>query len=283
MDFESLSAVVTAQGGQVLDGLGFAFKAIVHILVVQECPRGDAFEVFLDVTSLFCCDSMYSPASGWEKLTRGMEDGFSLTARNVVTSYSQPHCSWYTDAKPVVAGKLLPAFKDADHWNGVGGMDGRRNKIKTSSAATLAEIARGWISDKLLAGGKLAPLALNMVDRTVEWVHTVHKHLDMELSRLTQLHISEEESLILLLEEVIIMYAWIHDVQKHMMEFTTHVNKVDYMVRCIWVTLQVHWMMQEFVQGGLKSHPAIGSAFIWFLTKQMGNNWLRVSGFSSES
>jgi hypothetical protein len=34
--------------------------------------------------------------------------------------------------------------------------------------ATLAEIARGWISDKLLAGGKLAPLALKMVDRTVE-------------------------------------------------------------------------------------------------------------------
>ena len=30
--------------------------------------------------------------------------------------------------------------------------------------------------------------------------------------------------------------------------------------------------MQEFIQGGLKSHPAIGSAFIRFLTKQTGNN-----------
>ena len=111
-----------------------------------------------------------------------------------------------------------------------------------------------------------------MVDRTVEWVHTVHKHLDMELTRLTQLHISEEESLILLSEEVILMYSRIHDVRKHMMEFTGQVNKVDYMVRCIWVTLQVHRVMQEFVQGGLKSHPAIGSAFIRFLTKQTGNN-----------
>ncbi len=271
VDFESLSAAVTAQGGQVLDGLGFASKAMVCILVVQECPRGNAFEVFLDVTSLFCCDSMYSPASGWEKLTRGMEDGFSPTARKVVTSYSQPHCSWYMDEKPVVVGKLLPAFKDADCWNGVGGMDGRRNKIETS-AATSAEIAHWWISDKLPAGGKLAPLALKMVDRTVEWVHTVHKHLDMELLRLTQLHISKEESLILLLEGVIIMYARIHDVQKHMMEFTTHINKVEYMVQCIWMTLQVHRVMQEFVQGGLKSHPAIGSAFIRFLTKQTGNN-----------
>jgi hypothetical protein len=151
-------------------------------------------------------------------------------------------------------------------------MDGRRNKIKTS-AATSAEIARGWISDKLPTGGKLAPLALKMMDRTVEWVHTVHKPLDMELSRLTQHHISKEESLILLLEEVIIVYARIHDIQKHLMEFTTHVNKVDYMVQCIWVTLQVHRVMQEFVQeDSLKSHPAIGSAFIWFLTKQTGNN-----------
>ncbi len=114
MDFESLSAAVTAQGGQVLDGHSFAFEAMVPFLVVQECPRGNAFEVFLDITSLLCCDSKYSPASGWEKLTRGMEDGFSPTAQKVVASYSQPHCSWYTNAKPVVAGKLLPVFKDAD-------------------------------------------------------------------------------------------------------------------------------------------------------------------------
>ena len=113
---------------------------------------------------------------------------------------------------------------------------------------------------------------MKMVDHTVEWVHTVHKHLDTELMRLTQLHISEEESLVLLSEEVIILYSWIHDVRKYMMEFTGQVNKVDYMGRCIWVTLQVHQVMQEFVQGGLKSHPAIGSTFIQFPTKQTGNN-----------
>jgi hypothetical protein len=42
-------------------------------------------------------------------------------------------------------------------------MDGRRNEIETS-AATLAEIARGYISDKLPTGGKLAPLVLKMVN-----------------------------------------------------------------------------------------------------------------------
>ena len=67
----------------------------------------------------------------------------------------------------MVAGKLLAAFKDPDRWNGVGGMDGRRNEIETSTA-TLAEIARGYIPDKLPTGSKLSPLVLKMVDCTVE-------------------------------------------------------------------------------------------------------------------
>ncbi len=98
----------------MLDGLGFASKVMVRILVMKECPKGDAFEIFLDVTSIFCCNSMYSPTLGWEKSMRGMEDNFSPLAWKVVASYAQSHCAWYTDGKPVVAGKLLAAFKDAD-------------------------------------------------------------------------------------------------------------------------------------------------------------------------
>ncbi len=49
-------------------------------------------------------------------------------------------------------------------------------------------------------------------------------------------------------------------------------DKVDYMVRCIWITCQVHRVMQEFVQGRLKYNFMIGTAFIQFLTKQTGSN-----------
>ena len=48
-----------------------------------------------------------------------------------------------------------------------------------------------------------------MINRLVEWVHTVHKHLDKEFIRLNQQHIAAEEALILLSEEVIIMYTQI--------------------------------------------------------------------------
>jgi hypothetical protein len=42
---ESLSADIVAQGGVVLDGLGFVSEAQVKMVVLEECPEGDAFEV----------------------------------------------------------------------------------------------------------------------------------------------------------------------------------------------------------------------------------------------
>jgi hypothetical protein len=67
-------------------------------------------------------------------------------------------------------------------------MDGRHHEIETS-AAMLAEIAKTWVGDKLPSNGRLAPLALKMIERSVEWIHTVHKHLDLEFTKLTQQHI----------------------------------------------------------------------------------------------
>jgi hypothetical protein len=63
------------------------------------------------------------------------------------------------------------------------------------------------------------------------------------------------------------------------MEFVaSQANKVDYMVRCIWITCQVHCVMQEFVEGGLKYNLAILTAIV-FLTKQTGGDvFSRVGG-----
>ena len=48
--------------------------------------------------------------------------------------------------------------------------------------------------------------------------------------------------------------------------------KVEYMVRCIWLTLQVHLSMDKFVRDGLKYNSAILAVFVRFLTKQTGSN-----------
>jgi hypothetical protein len=169
-----------------------------------------------------------------------MEEDYSPTARKVVALYYQSHCAWYAEGKQVVPGKVLAAFKDAEKWIGGSGMDGCHHEIETS-AATSVEIAKTWVGDKLPEDGKLAPLALKMINRTVHWIHTVHKHLDLEFTKLTQQHISTEDALILLSEELIIMYPRIHTVRHQRMKFVVNkANKVDYMTRCIWITCQVH-------------------------------------------
>ncbi len=269
---KNLSSNNAAQGGIVLDGLALSSEPQALEAVLEECPDGGAFEMFLDVMSLFCCNPAYEPAPGWAKFTRAMEDDYSPTARKVVSLYYQTHCAWYTEGTQVVAGKVLAAFKEVEKWNGRRGMDGRRHDIETP-AAMAAEISRTWVGDKLPSGGKLAPLALKMINCSVKWIHMVHKHLDTKYSKLTQQHILAEEALILLSEEVIIMYHQIHQVRRQCIEFmASKGNKAAYMAWCIRIKCQVHRVMQVFVKGGLKNNPAILTAFVHFLTKQTGGN-----------
>ena len=68
------------------------------------------------------------------------------------------------------------------------------------------------------------------------------------------------------------MFSMIHDIRKQRMEFTLKGKQVEYMVRCIWLTLQAHAVMDGFVKRGLKYNSAISAAFIRFLTKQTGQN-----------
>ncbi len=58
------------------------------------------------------------------------------------------------------------------------------------------------------------------------------------------------------------------------MEFVANQNnKIKYMVRCVWITSQVHdQVMQGFIHGRLRENLAICSAFVHFLTKQTGGN-----------
>ncbi len=87
--------------------------------------------------------------------------------------YYQTHCYHYTEGKVAQAGIRLAAFKDYDKWNGVSGMDGCRKEIENSAADATA-ITKTWVGDKLPMEGRLAPLALKMINRSVKWIHTVH-------------------------------------------------------------------------------------------------------------
>ena len=105
-----------------------------------------------------------------------------------------------------------------------------------------------------------------MLERTGAWFQTVHKHLNSELSKLTQMGIPGEDALILLSEMVIIMFDRFYAIWHKRMDSTVKGAGMEYMVHCIWISLQVHTLMDEFVKDRMKYNPAILAAFVWFLT-----------------
>jgi hypothetical protein len=153
----------------------------------------------------------------------------------------------------------------------MGGMIRRREEIENSSKA-VGDCVSQAIGDKLPKGGKLALLAIRMLEHTQGWFQKVHKHLDSELTKLSQMGISSEDSLILLSEEVIIMFEQFYSIRRKRMDFTVKGSRVEYMVRCIWLTLQGHVIMDEFVCNGLKYNLVISAVFVRFLTRQIGSN-----------
>ncbi len=48
--------------------------------------------------------------------------------------------------------------------------------------------------------------------------------------------------------------------------------RVEYMVCCVWISMQVHMVMDEFTQNGMKYNLSILAVFMQFLTKVMGSN-----------
>ncbi len=268
-----LTAEVLAQGGVVLGDMIFTSEAQILQLVTMECPSGDAFEVFTDVMSLPCFDSSYEPVIGSEKTTKFMAaDGqYSATARKVVVSYNQQHSFFYTKGKPAIAGTRITAFKTAETWHRDGGLDSCCHEIERS-LETAALVARTTVNEKLPGREKLREVDVSMINRTLAWFNTVHCHLDAELLQLAQLHISEDECLNFLSEEIIIMYMMIHEIRKQHMEFTLKGKRVEYMMRCIWLALQAHTVTDDFIKRGLKYNLAISAAFIRFLTKQTDQN-----------
>jgi hypothetical protein len=268
-----LAADITAQGGAVLGRHTFASEGNVKDLAMLKCPSGDAFAVFVDPMVLFNHDAMYLPVSNWEKTTKAMEESgtLSVTNRKVVASYNLQYLFWHSKGKQVVAGKVLAAFASAEKWSGTGGLDGQRVEIELL-ADTAADTVRTMIGDNLPAGSQLAQLAQMMLEHTQRWLLTVHKHLDAELAKLMQMNILEEEALILLLEEIIIMFDHFYAIRRKHMDFVVKGKRVEYMVRCIWILLQVHMAMDDFVKDGLKYNSAISAVFICFLSKQTGGN-----------
>ncbi len=146
--------------------------------VMVECLQGDTFLLFIYLLSIFCHNGMYQPHSGWQKETKVMENlGFmSKTDQKFMTLSDVNNSFWYMEGKSSTAGLKIAAFASAEKWTGAGGMIRCKHKIE-NSLQTASNPIHGGIEHKLPAGGKLAQVAMWMLERTNLWIHAVHRHL----------------------------------------------------------------------------------------------------------
>ena len=80
--------------------------------------------------------------------------------------------------------------------------------------------------------------------------------------------LDKEALLILLSEEIIILFTLVHNVRKRGQEFSLDCDPKEYMVQSIWLTIECHNAMDEAIKNGIGSNGAISAAFVGFLTRQ---------------
>ena len=241
------------------------------------------WDVFVDVSTMHIQNANVDPGNAaslldWNKATKEMAGTYSVAQRKYVRAIIQPVSSLYTDGKEVFPGGLAAAFKTAATWTGSNGRHGSRHKIEDqNNTARLAVLAS--IDAQLARGSVLHALALHLVERTTSWNVELHRHIDAELNRLTQMGLPKEAVLVLLTEEVLILFKLVHNVRKTGQAFSMATDPKDFMLQCLWVTLGCHAAMEEGVKNGISTNGAINSAFVSFLTEAV----TKVTGGSVDS
>lgn len=90
-----------------------------------------------------------------------------------------------------------------------------------------------------------------------------------------QLGISLEETLVLLSEDIIILFDKFYVHGQQLKEYSAGSKRADFLSRLIWVNLKIHHEMDAQVAGGsqcMRYNTALAMAFIRFLTKTSGGN-----------
>ena len=272
----SLKSQMGTKGVVSLGAISFPSLSVLESVVGAELQLGGlmCFELFVDCSTVHCHNANVDPGNSsstlsWDKATKEMGGkGYGATPRKMVRAVNEHVSSLYTDGKEAIAGNKIAAFTSSHEWSGEDAREGRRVRVEDKIASAIIS-ARASIEAKLPATSVLRELALAMLSKTEAWFVVLHRHLDTELQRLGQIQLDKDALLVLLSEEVIILFNLVHNVRKKGLEFSLTCDFTDFMARWIWLTLEIHGVMDNMIRDGISSNGVISSAFIRFLTKQI--------------
>lgn len=117
--------------------------------------------------------------------------------------------------------------------------------------------------------GQLHELASFLAACSVAFHINCHAHFYHEIDKVGKMNMSNNVTLMLVLEQFKIIYNSIHDARKHAFKFSLVRPQVDHLVRYLIVTLKAHMVMDCFGVNKFKYDPSLLADFICFFTNKL--------------
>lgn len=190
-----------------------------------------------------------------------------------IASFCQKHPPFILgdSGKPVSEGNRFPFLKNRIAWEGKPSIAGGRKSLLKAVKGALGN-CRQYIED-FIPAGKFKDLMVLMANRSSEWWIALVAYIEDELITLNQFGTSDEDKVYMLVcDELQIMLRKMFEPHMKMLSFSGKVDHKVYLAKAIWVTMQVHMIMDEFEELGFGSHVLISSLFTRFLAEQTGNS-----------
>ena len=260
-----------SQGGLVFREFNYGSEADLEALVAKECPNAEGcIAAFPTGKSIFVHDEQYNPTSTWYAATKTVISSGQYTPAEAkfIHSHGVPIPSHYATSGMVKPGKVLNAFDSRKTWRGYAGVPGQKMLIEESLNRASSAHGTYVTQSDLPVGSELARLAHAMAMVTRDWHGKVLAFLDNDLTKLVELNVSEDETLLLLSEYIIIMFNDFDNVEQLLPAFKLSANKADYLVKVIVVAIKVHARMDHFLgHGNMQYVSEFAAGFVRFLTK----------------
>jgi hypothetical protein len=157
-------------------------------------------------------------------------------------------------------------------WQGSSALIGSRKSLLEAVKDSYTNLKQ-YNHDFLPSASEYKALAMTLGSRSHDWWGYVSKFLDDELLTLEQWGIPDEKVYILVCDEMQIIFRKLFEKRMKMQVFSTGRDPLVYMARCIYITMQAHMVMDEFLDLNFGTHVLISSLFTRFLAEQTGANF----------
>lgn len=267
---------IASKGVKVGD-FGFESESELVDLIIKEKVNADAFGTAVDAVSIFChfkdghATTQENTAEMKNMRAAGISDAVCL---RYVASFRQVHPSYFLNASntPVSEGQRFPMLENKTVWEGHAPIRGRREKfIKAVQEAY--KTGTKYIDQSITTNGVIRKLCHHMMKTTADWLTELVAHVSAELLSVSQYGIPEKETFTLVSDEIQMIYESLWAKRMCMQEFSADRDPTLYYARALWITMEAHMIMEEFLVPGFAVHVTITSFFVRFLAQQTGMNF----------